>query len=65
MTSKKVECPQCLGTHEFMKGNENGKGFKYRECKMCDEDGQVEEEIAEDYLLSLNEDNINNLIKEE
>lgn len=57
--SVKVDCPKCFGTKQFMQGHKH-KGFKYEDCNFCDENGKVEEELADDYALSLNEDNIEN-----
>ena len=43
--SKKVECPNCIGTgEEFVKG-------KYpRLCRTCTGEGTVNEEVAHNYL---------------
>ena len=34
----------------------NKKGFEYIKCSLCNGTGVVSEETVEDYLLSLNED---------
>lgn len=51
----KVSCPNCLGTKQIMTPRKS-RGFDYNRCKLCDENGLVDEEIAEDYALSMNED---------
>lgn len=33
-------------------------GFSYNTCTLCKGEGTVNEELEEDFLLSLNEDNI-------
>lgn len=50
-------CPKCIGSTKVMIPKTNGKkGFEYTDCKLCNGTGIVSEEIEEDYLLSLNED---------
>lgn len=56
LLNNKVECPQCLGTKQVMIAKET-KGFEYKDCKLCDEHGKVEQEIADDYIFAMNEDN--------
>ncbi len=56
-SNKKVQCPCCLGSKQFMEAKLT-KGFKYKECKLCDKDGLVEKEIADDFVLSQNEENV-------
>ena len=53
-------CPSCIGSTQVMipKTN-NKKGFEYQECTLCNGSGVVSEETEEDYLLSINEDLIN------
>ena len=51
---KTKECPQCLNAKEIMVPKET-KGFKYEKCSLCNGTGVVSEETEEDYLLSLNE----------
>lgn len=58
MTDKE-DCPKCFGTKKIMKGHNRSKGFKYDDCVFCDENGQVSEDLSEDYSLSLDEDKIN------
>ena len=50
-------CPSCVGSTQVMipKTN-NKKGFEYQTCTLCNGSGVVSEEIEEDYLLSINED---------
>jgi len=52
-------CPKCLSTGEVMEGRKESKGFQYNKCSLCNGIGVVSEETVEDYLLSLNEDLIN------
>lgn len=54
----KVECPVCLGSKTVMEGRKNSKGFEYKECNLCKGEGIVNIDIAEDYILSLDEDQI-------
>lgn len=51
-------CPKCIGAKVVMNGNQHKKGFHYDECTLCNGIGYVEKEIKEDFVLSLNEDNI-------
>ena len=50
-------CPSCVGSTQVMipKTN-NKKGFEYQTCTLCNGSGVVSEETEEDYLLSINED---------
>ena len=50
-------CPSCVGSTQVMipKTN-NKKGFEYQTCTLCNGTAVVSEEIEEDYLLSINED---------
>ena len=50
-------CPKCVGSTQVMipKTN-NKKGFEYQTCTLCNGSGVVSEETEEDYLLSINED---------
>ena len=51
------DCSKCLGTTEVMVPKLNGKkGFDYIECTLCNGTGIISEEMEEDYLLSINED---------
>lgn len=54
---EKVDCPKCLGTKQLMESKPT-RGFNYPDCKLCDQNGKVPIEIHDDYILSLNEDNI-------
>lgn len=56
----KVECPACLGAKTVMEGRKESKGFEYKKCNLCKGEGVVSKEIEEDYLLSLNEDLLEN-----
>ena len=56
---KNKECPKCFGSKEVMIPKDT-RGFTYIECDFCDENGQVSPTLYEDYILSLNEDEINN-----
>ena len=50
-------CPKCVGsTQDMIPKTNNKKGFEYQTCSLCNGSGVVSEEIEEDYLLSLNED---------
>ena len=49
-------CPSCIGSTKVMIPKTNGmKGFQYIKCSLCNGTGVVSEETVEDYLLSLNE----------
>ena len=54
--NKLVECPKCLGVVTTMEANE-GKGFKYKQCTLCNGSGKVDEQLSDDFIFSLNEDN--------
>jgi len=50
-------CPKCVGATNVMIPKTNGKkGFEYQTCSLCNGTGVISEEIEEDYLLSINED---------
>ena len=50
-------CSKCVGATNVMIPKTNGKkGFDYISCTLCNGTGVISEEIEEDYLLSLNED---------
>ena len=50
-------CPSCVGSTKVMIPKTNGKkGFEYKTCSLCNGIGVVSEETEEDYLLSINED---------
>lgn len=50
-------CPKCVGATKVMIPKTNGKkGFEYIDCTLCNGTGIISEEMEEDYLLSLNED---------
>ena len=50
------DCPKCIGTGETMEGKKKKKGFEYNICNLCKGRGKVPDEIAKDYVFSLNED---------
>jgi hypothetical protein len=33
------------------------KGFEYKDCTLCDKNGLVEQEIADDYIFAMSENN--------
>ena len=50
-------CCKCIGSTQVMIPKTNGKkGFEYKTCSLCNGTGVVSEETEEDYLLSINED---------
>lgn len=56
----KQTCNKCFGATEIMQPKANGKkGFEYVECTLCNGIGLVTNDTAEDFLLSINEDIIN------
>jgi hypothetical protein len=57
MSMSQEECPNCLGAKQFMKAKES-KGFQYVDCPLCYATGLVPGDVADDYVLSLNEDAI-------
>jgi len=54
----KKDCPKCIGTGEIMEGRKDSKGFQYNKCNLCKGEGIVDIDIAEDYILSLDESQI-------
>lgn len=51
--AKKVECPLCLGTKSYLKSTSTKKRRrKMIECDLCDDDGLISEELAEDFITS-------------
>ena len=56
--SRKVLCPKCLGSGQPMTAKKD-VGFEYKKCNICEGTGEVTPELEEDFILSLNEDNIN------
>ena len=53
-------CSKCVGSTQVMIPKTNGKkGFEYQNCDLCDGSGIISDELEEDYLLSINEDLIN------
>lgn len=55
----KTLCPKCLGSGQPMTPKKD-TGFEYKICSLCEGKGEVSLELEEDFILSLNEDNINN-----
>ena len=53
-------CPKCVGAKVIMEPN-NTVGFTYKKCNLCQGDGTVNEKLAQDFELSLNEDNFNDI----
>lgn len=51
-------CPQCIGAKEIMAPKSEGRGFVYKKCNLCDGNGYVNSELEEDYILSLDEESI-------
>jgi len=49
-------CPKCVGAKEIMEPKPD-KGFEYKVCSLCNGAGTVNKELADDFELSLNEDN--------
>ena len=50
-------CPSCVGSTQVMIPKTNDKkGFEYQTCSLWNGTGVVSEETEEDYLLSINED---------
>ena len=54
---KQQLCPKCVGAKTIMEPKEN-KGFHYVRCNLCNGQGTVNPELASDFELSLNEDNL-------
>jgi|TARA_R110000782_G_scaffold126006_2_gene217618 hypothetical protein len=52
-----VTCPKCLGAEEIMEPKVD-KGFEYKDCSLCRGSGVVTDILEEDFILSLNEDNM-------
>lgn len=50
-------CPKCIGAKEVMEPKASGRGFEYKKCNLCNGKGYVDSELANDFELSLNEDN--------
>lgn len=50
-------CPKCIGAKEIMEPRSTGKGFEYKKCNLCNGKGYVDNVLAQDFELSLNEDN--------
>lgn len=59
MLKKLKTCPECLGVGEIMVAKTTGRGFKYETCHLCNGKKEVPEDLHDDFLLSLNEDNLN------
>lgn len=57
INDKTEVCPKCLGANTLMMPKEI-RGFEYKSCNLCKGTGEVSSELAEDFELSINEDNI-------
>ena len=57
MKSQDEICPKCVGALQIMEPKQD-KGFIYKTCSLCNGVGTVSKELAEDFELSLNEDNL-------
>jgi len=53
MNSNLTECPQCLGAKEIMTPKQT-KGFEYKQCSLCEGKGEVDSQIADDYIFAMN-----------
>lgn len=58
MKNNNVTCPSCLGSKKPMTPKKGKAGFEYIECTLCNGTGEVLPELEEDFILSLNEDNL-------
>ena len=56
MKNNLTECPQCLNAKEIMTPKET-KGFEYKTCSLCNGQGSVDSQIADDFIFAMNEDN--------
>ena len=56
MNNNLTECPQCLNAKEIMVPKQT-KGFEYKTCNLCKGTGQVDSQIADDFVFAMNEDN--------
>jgi hypothetical protein len=54
-----TQCPKCIGAKEVMVPKKT-KGFKYEPCNLCDRQGVVNKEIADDFIFAIDEDNFEN-----
>ena len=50
-------CSKCIGAKEVMEPKKD-KGFEYKTCSLCKGVGYVDQEINDDFELSLNEDQL-------
>ena len=51
MSVTKIECPQCLGTKKHLR-SAGRRRRKMSECTLCDENGLLENTIAEDFITT-------------
>jgi len=56
MQDNLTECPKCLGIGKIMEAKKT-KGFEYKTCSLCNGSGYVDNQIAEDFIFSINENN--------
>lgn len=57
MCKKKTECPKCLGAKTIMEARET-KGFDYNKCSLCNGQGEVNSQLADDYIFSFTEEEV-------
>ena len=53
MKNNLKECPQCLGAKEIMEPKKT-KGFEYKTCSLCNGTGEVDSQIADDFIFAMN-----------
>lgn len=57
MKNNLTECPQCFGVKELMTPKKT-IGFEYKICSLCNGEGEINSEIAADFVFAMNgEDN--------
>lgn len=56
MEKNKTQCPKCLELGEVMEAKPT-RGFEYRKCNLCHGEGTVIQELADDFIFSINEEN--------
>ena len=56
MSNNIKTCPKCLGSKELMTPKKT-RGFEYLKCNICNGIGEVEKQLYDDYIFSLDEDN--------
>ena len=53
MNNNLIECPQCLSVGTLMVPKQT-KGFEYKTCSLCNGTGEVDSQIADDYIFAMN-----------